>query len=352
MTHTRLIFAISVAVMFALSSSAQTHLDLSFTAGTTGYGFDFSMPMSKDVSMRIGASFLSKTNNTQHLQIQTDTYDDNLSAEENQQMSAVRFGKIQDFIGQFTGHEIEQQVSLRKKTSMNNLRLLVDVTPFVNKHWRLTAGFYYGNADITKTVCTEASQSTLMGLNVWNSLYEKVMAEEPIINHKGIAVYLPYEFEEEIRNEYGEMSIKAGTYKHDIYAEEDVMWTYDAYDPITGDVLHEAGDIRYHKGDLIHRQGDAYYTTPGNDNMIKIIQHTSKFRPYLGAGYGGLLTKDGLTSFTVEAGLLYMPTDYTAFNDGMRIGRDIDTKHFINHYRTGWGHLFPVLNLRITRQLF
>ena len=339
-------------LLFALPATAQTHLDFSLTAGTTGYGFDFSMPVSKDVNMRIGASFITRGDSKQHLTIQTGAYDATLGADENRQLSADRFEKIQEFISQFSGYQIQDRIAMRKKTSLSNFKLLVDVTPFANKHWRLTAGFYYGNADITKTINTEESQQTLMGMTIWNSLYEKVMAEEPIINHKGIAVYLPYEFEEDIRNEYGEMSLTCGTYKRDIYAEEDVVWGYDAYDPITGDILHEAGDIRYHKGDIMHRKGDTYYATPGNDNMVRITQHTSKFKPYLGAGYGGLLTKDGRTSFMVEAGLLYMPTDRTTFNDGMRIGRDVDTKHFINHYRTGWGHLFPVLNLRITRRLF
>lgn len=337
------------------SSDSKFHLDVSGIFGSQKLGFELSTPVTKDITVRAGATFYTFSDDEKmNLPIQTGAYDPTLTSEENQALSASRFSKVNDFIKQFSGFDMDSRVQLKKKIKHDNFHLLVDITPFRNKHWYLTAGFYYGNSQVTEVLNQESAMTTLMGMSIWNTVYEKVMAEQPIIDHKGINVYLPYDFEEAIRTEYGEMAMEAGTYKHDIIATEDILWDYSAFDPITGDILHEEGDVRYHKGDIVHHQGDTYYITPNNANMFRLNQHTSKFKPYVGAGYRGRLTKDGRSMILVDMGVMYIGSNNITFHDGMRLGKDVSSPLFSDMkygiYRNS--HFHPSLSVRFTYRLF
>ncbi len=337
------------------SSDSKFHLDVSGIFGSQKLGFELSTPVTKDITVRAGATFYTFSDDEKmNLPIQTGAYDPTLTSEENQALSASRFSKVNDFIKQFSGFDMDSRVQLKKKIKHDNFHLLVDITPFRNKHWYLTAGFYYGNSQVTEVLNQESAMTTLMGMSIWNTVYEKVMAEQPIIDHKGINVYLPYDFEEAIRTEYGEMAMEAGTYKHDIIATEDILWDYSAFDPITGDILHEEGDVRYHKGDIVHHQGDTYYITPNNANMFRLNQHASKFKPYVGAGYRGRLTNDGRSMILVDMGVMYIGSNNITFHDGMRLGKDVSSPLFSDMkygiYRNS--HFHPSLSVRFTYRLF
>lgn len=337
------------------SSDSKFHLDVAGIFGSQKLGFELSTPLTKDITVRTGATFYTSSDDEKmSLPIQTGAYDPSLTAEENQALSTSRFNKVNDFIQQFSSFNMDERVNMKRKQTHSNLHLIVDVTPFKNKHWFFSAGFYYGNSQVTEVTNLSNSMPTLMGMSIWNSVYQKVMAEQPVIDHKGIYVYLPYDFEESIRNEYGEMNMVAGTYKRDIIAPEDILWEYSAYDPITGEALHEKGEVRYHKGDIVHHQGDTYYLAPSNDNMFRQTQHVSKFKPYVGAGYRGRLTKDGRSQILVDLGVMYIGTNNITFHDGMRLGKDVssplssDVEYGI--YRNS--HFQPSITVRFTYRLF
>jgi hypothetical protein len=181
------------------------------------------------------------------------------------------------------------------------------------------------------------------------------MAEEPLITYNNLSVYLPYTFNSDIV-EYGDMSIVLGKYSHDIYAKEDILWDFDALDPISGAILHEKGDIRYAKGDLIHKAGDPYQMLPDEDNMVKVTAKTNSFRPYLGMGYETSLTKDKRTSISVNAGiLLWGGSPEITTHEGINVKKDLmDLKGKFADNVNSLSHLnvYPVFTLRLTRRLF
>ena len=352
--HTVLIFVASCTTSFA--QIQLNHLDLSVTGGTTGLGFDLAAPINDKFRVRIGASFLPT--HQKHMKFDTEVGDYNpaLTPEQNAQQSAEKFQKLSSAFSGIAGETIDKEIDILGERSFNNFKLLVDYYPFKNnKHWHLTAGFYWGSSTFAKAYSTATCMTELMAVTMYNNMRKSAMAEEPLITYNNLSVYLPYTFNSDIV-EYGDMSIVLGKYSHDIYAKEDILWDFDALDPISGAILHEKGDIRYAKGDLIHKAGDPYQMLPDEDNMVKVTAKTNSFRPYLGMGYETSLTKDKRTSISVNAGiLLWGGSPEITTHEGINVKKDLmDLKGKFADNVNPLSHLnvYPVFTLRLTRRLF
>ena len=352
--HTVLIFVASCTTSFA--QIQLNHLDLSVTGGTTGLGFDLAAPINDKFRVRIGASFLPT--HQKHMKFDTEVGDYNpaLTPEQNAQQSAEKFQKLSSTFSGIAGETIDKEIDILGERSFNNFKLLVDYYPFKNnKHWHLTAGFYWGSSTFAKAYNTATCMTELMAVTMYNNMRKSAMAEEPLITYNNLSVYLPYTFNSDIV-EYGDMSIVLGKYSHDIYAKEDILWDFDALDPISGAILHEKGDIRYAKGDLIHKAGDPYQMLPDEDNMVKVTAKTNSFRPYLGMGYETSLTKDKRTSISVNAGiLLWGGSPEITTHEGINVKKDLmDLKGKFADNVNSLSHLnvYPVFTLRLTRRLF
>ena len=352
--HTILIFVASCTTSFA--QIQLNHLDLSVTGGTTGLGFDLTAPINDKFRVRIGASFLPT--HQKHMKFDTEVGDYNpaLTPEQNAQQSAEKFQKLSSAFSGIAGETIDKEIDILGERSFNNFKLLVDYYPFKNnKHWHLTAGFYWGSSTFAKAYNTATCMTELMAVTMYNNMRKSAMAEEPLITYNNLSVYLPYTFNSDIV-EYGDMSIVLGKYSHDIYAKEDILWDFDALDPISGAILHEKGDIRYAKGDLIHKAGDPYQMLPDEDNMVKVTAKTNSFRPYLGMGYETSLTKDKRTSISVNAGiLLWGGSPEITTHEGINVKKDLmDLKGKFADNVNSLSHLnvYPVFTLRLTRRLF
>ncbi|MCR5314771.1 MAG: hypothetical protein K6E52_02595 [Bacteroidaceae bacterium] len=352
--HTVLIFVASCTTSFA--QIQLNHLDLSVTGGTTGLGFDLAAPINDKFRVRIGASFLPT--HQKHMKFDTEVGDYNpaLTPEQNAQQSAEKFQKLSSAFSGIAGETIDKEIDILGERSFNNFKLLVDYYPFKNnKHWHLTAGFYWGSSTFAKAYNTATCMTELMAVTMYNNMRKSAMAEEPLITYNNLSVYLPYTFNSDIV-EYGDMSIVLGKYSHDIYAQEDILWDFDALDPISGAILHEKGDIRYAKGDLIHKAGDPYQMLPDEDNMVKVTAKTNSFRPYLGMGYETSLTKDKRTSISVNAGiLLWGGSPEITTHEGINVKKDLmDLKGKFADNVNSLSHLnvYPVFTLRLTRRLF
>jgi hypothetical protein len=352
--HTVLIFVASCTTSFA--QIQLNHLDLSVTGGTTGLGFDLAAPINDKFRVRIGASFLPT--HQKHMKFDTEVGDYNpaLTPEQNAQQSAEKFQKLSSAFSGIAGETIDKEIDILGERSFNNFKLLVDYYPFKsNKHWHLTAGFYWGSSTFAKAYNTATCMTELMAVTMYNNMRKSAMAEEPLITYNNLSVYLPYTFNSDIV-EYGDMSIVLGKYSHDIYAKEDILWDFDALDPISGAILHEKGDIRYAKGDLIHKAGDPYQMLPDEDNMVKVTAKTNSFRPYLGMGYETSLTKDKRTSISVNAGiLLWGGSPEITTHEGINVKKDLmDLKGKFADNVNSLSHLnvYPVFTLRLTRRLF
>lgn len=352
--HTVLIFVASCTTSFA--QIQLNHLDLSVTGGTTGIGFDLATPLNDKFRIRVGASFLPKFQKHMAFDIEVGDINPDLTPEQNAQLSAEKFQKLADTFGGIAGETIDKEVDILGERSFNNFKFLVDYYPFKdNKHWHLTAGFYWGSSTFAQAYNTAACMTELMTVSTYNNMRKSAMAEEPLITYNNLSVYLPYTFSSDII-EYGDMGIVIGNYSHDIFAKEDIFWDYDALDPISGDILHEKGDLRYAKGELIHKAGDPYKMYPDEDNMVKVTAKTNSFRPYIGMGYETALTKDKRTSLSVNAGMLFWggaPTITT--HEGINVKKDLmDLKGKFADNVNSLSHLnvYPVFTLRITRRLF
>ena len=351
--HTLILLA---AAPTCLAQMQMNHLDLSVTGGTIGIGFDLAMPIKDQWQVRAGASFMPKFEKRMQFGIEVGDYDPSLSAEQNAERSATRFNKLANALGNLAGENISKDVNLVGVPSLNNFKLLVDYFPFKeNRHWHVTVGFFWGKATIAEAYNKEADMTSLMAITIYNTMRRSAMAEKPLINYNGLAVSLPPAFTADIV-EYGDMSMVIGEYSHDVYAQQDILWDYTEYDPITGDELHKEGDVRYNKGDLIHKAGDPYHMLPNEENMVKVTAKTNSFRPYVGIGYDTPLTKDKRTSISFDAGIMFWGgTPEIKTHDGTNILNDLqnlrgtfaDRVNSVSNYK-----VFPVLNLRLTRRLF
>lgn len=344
------------------------HLDFSLSAGTTGIGFDFSMPIGDMVKVRMGADFMPKFTKKMNFGVEVGEDDPNLSPEENAAMKNDRFKKLADMLESFTGMKVNNSIDMLGEPSLNTFKLLVDVFPFRDKHWHITGGFYIGGSKVARAYNTTEDMTSLMSVTMYNGMYKRAVAEEPLISYGDFGVYLPPAITDAIRS-YGTMAIGMGTLDHDIVATEDIYWDYSETDPITGIYIHEKGDLRCAKGDILYHEGDLYRMTPDEDNMVKATAKANAFRPYLGFGYGGKLSKDGRTNISFDAGLMFwggspslmVKTFEGIGKDGNNVYSEVDMCRDLRNISGKVGDtvdliksvkVYPVISLRLTQRLF
>jgi hypothetical protein len=95
---------------------------------------------------------------------------------------------------------------------------------------------------------------------------------------------------------------------------------------------------------------------PGEDNLVKATVKVNKFKPYLGFGYGGPITKDKRTSISFDAGILFWGgTPSIITHDGTDLINDIENlngkvKDYVNTIK-GF-KVYPEISIRITQRLF
>ena len=185
-------------------------------------------------------------------------------------------------------------------------------------------------------------------------MYDNVSNGRPIVSADS------YTFDQDdVRKKiisYGQMGISMGTYKHDVYYEEDVICTEDYWDAVN-DIFYFEGDYIHHKGDIKHARGDVYRMMPDENSMVSARAFANSFKPYLGFGYGGRLLKDDDSwQVSFDAGMMFWGgkpkvvthdgTDLVNDVDNVR-GRVGDYVDLISNFK-----VFPLLNLRITKRIF
>ncbi len=321
------------------------HLDLSLTTGTTGVGFDVSMPINDVFSVR--ASYATMPHFTHAMHFGVDVGEDPAT-------SQAKFNKLSGLLEGFTGNKVDNVVSMNGKPTYWNWGLMIDVRPLHNKHWHFTAGVFAGNRQVAEAINMLEDMPSLMAVSIYNNLYEKSLRNEPFITYGDVSLYND-DVAEKILN-YGKMSIHIGDYKRDIYYEEDVYYDLD-YPSVIGDNYYEPGDIIHAKGDVKHKKGDAYRMTPDENSLVKAWAYAKKIKPYLGFGYGGkLLKKDTRWQVSFDCGAMFWGgTPKIVTHDGTDLVNDVenvrgkvgDYVNIIKKFK-----VFPVLNFRLTRRLF
>lgn len=377
------------------------HLDFGATVNTTGVGFDLAMPVGNYIQIRTGATFMPKFEKDMNFTVE-------LGESGTAVEKATRFAKMQDYMKKFTGLEVSNMVDMIGETNMNNFKFLVDVYPFKNKHWHVTAGFYIGGTNIGKARNSAASMSALLGTSIYNSMYKRVVAQEPIIGNIG---HIDDDIEISIfRN--GMMSIPIGELNTIVYAQEDIYYEYEAYnhalgepvpsyfvqlkysedveyyrkrlpdyiDPKTGNLVNITGmtdeqilafgqeqSIHYHKGQPIYKPGDTYRMLPDEESMVKADAKVNAFKPYLGFGYSTNI--GSCTTVSFDAGLLFWggkPSVIIRTPVGLNRNGDISyaevdmcrdlnnirgrANDYVKLFNKFWA--YPTIGLRISQRIF
>lgn len=234
-------------------------LEIAANAGTTGLGLEVASPVTKWAKLRVGFDVMPKFKVPMKFEINSYLSD---GVNNN-------FGKIQELMRKFTGLEMDETVEMDSRPTLNTFKMLVDVYPFKNRHWHVTAGFYIGGRSMGKSINTMQEMPSLVTLNMYNTLYNNVMAED---------------FIEKVIDEpiFG-----------DVYLSPDVAFELQ-------DRLGEYGELGVHIGD--YKDGTPYMMKPDKDGTVSAKAYVNRFRPYLGFGYEGNLSPDGKWQIGFEAG--------------------------------------------------
>ena len=310
------------------------HLDVSLTAGSTGIGFDLSTPVGDYVKLRTGLSIMPRVELPTSFKLQVG---------DSVETSKSKFEHLSERLSGITGKKVEPKADMIRVPKFWNWNVLVDVYPFrENKHWRFTTGFYWGNKTIGVAYNTAECVPTLLAVNMYNGIYEKVHGKtvKELMGVKLIDLGEGYEdfstdpaILKRLQNTmdyYGRMGVNMGKFSHDIKDEE---------------------------GNVTHKEGDIYMLEPNDESMVKANMYANSFKPYLGFGYEGRLFKGDdryLVSFDCGA-MFWGGTPRIVTHDGT------DLTHDVEDIPGGVGSdvrligalkVFPVLNVRLTRKLF
>ena len=290
------------------------HMDLSFTAGTTGLGFDIAMPAGNYLKLRTGAAFMPHFNYKMKFDIQVG---------DDPAQSASRFETLSDYLKQMTGYDVDDHVDMIGEPTINNFKFMVDVLPLKNKYFHLSVGFYAGPSMVGRATNAVEDMTSLMAVSIYNNIYRKVLNEEDIFG----GMELPPAINAKILNA-GTMGMPVGTFGRDV-------------------TLNDG---------RVFMAGDPYMMYPSKDNMVKVKMKTDKFKPYFGMGYGGPISKDKRYSLSFDCGFMYWGgTPKVLTHEGVDLEADLSqVASQIESYVNLVKHLkvYPVLDIRITRNLF
>lgn len=343
---------------FFTANNVFNHLDVAFTAGTSGLGFDLATPVTKWAQLRVGGVFEPHYRATASFGTEVA---EGLSAEEQQS----RFDKLSAAMYAFTGQQAKQTIDMEGSLNMNNFKMLVDIYPFQQcRKFHFTVGFYYGNGLIVDGSNTSESVRNLFAINLYNSMYRKALAKESLIDLEGLGVSNTggadfSTVSEKLRNwgarvngenekgynegdvpselnalwgidptdnkyhaEYG-ISVNMGKAKRDIIAQEDIYYDYSEvldnpyYVEKDGELVQvtyrtdkngrqiKKGEIKYKKGEVIRSAGETVRFVPDENDHVAVQAKVNKFKPFIGAGFTTPITKDGRTTLSVDAGVMF-----------------------------------------------
>lgn len=330
------------------------HIDVAGTVGTSGLGFDITMPMSEWAQLRVGGVWMPYIHFGPSFGVEVA---EDLSPD----MQGQRFNQISDMMGNLLGTKPELSVKMEGDFSTSNFKCLVDIFPIKkNRNFHVTVGFYYGDTNLITAGASQYSMRNLTVIGALNSLYRKALGDKDglIIDPEAMGIDMPEGAysdnanknlrawgekpgrkvtnwddlkQAEVKNSlYAEnaFSVTLGQYSHNIVAKEDIYYDYSAeldnpYNVVIGkdasgnNVYHEVryqtdengrpivkGGIRYHKGELMHKAGDPIRMVPDENNQIYVTGRSWwKFKPFIGVGYTVPITKDRRTMLGIDAGV-------------------------------------------------
>jgi len=353
-------------------SIAFKHLDLGVEVGTTGIGVQVATPLTQWARLRSGFTFMPGIEVPMTFGIQM--------LSEDPSKSKQYFNKMSQLVDDNFGMKVKDEVNMiGKPANFWNWNVIVDFYPLKNnKHWHISGGFYLGSSRIAKAYNRTEDMQSLLAVNIYNSIYEKFVNDR--MNYymeKGTDHYIPevlYEVKlldfsalgekfsvdtspEILQKMYdmmkkaGSMGVHLGDYNEDVLYAEDVYIDVDDGDGnMTKVLVHQ-------KGDVMHKAGDPYILKPDAEGMVKADMHVNRFKPYLGIGYeGNLSKKSDRWKIAVDCGVLFWggsPSVVT--HEGVDLVHDVrDIGGKVGSYVEAIDcfKVYPMLNVRFTHRLF
>ena len=250
-----------------------SQLEIGVNASTLGLGFDFATPINDYLSLRGGYTFMPKFTVSMEFGV---GIEEGAPAVGEGEVVESKFDKMASIVEGLTGSKVNDHVTMLAQPTMNNFKLLVDVHPFNNKHWRFTTGFYAGPSTIARVSNSAEDMPTLYAANMFNNMYDKAIIDEPVISWNGM----------------------------DLYA---------------GEALLEYGRLGFAVGN--RADGTVYKMEPNEYCMVGVEAKTNAFKPYLGFGYSG---GNGKTHLNLDCGVLFWGgAPDIIIHDGTNLTHDI-----------------------------
>lgn len=351
----RFLYMVVAALVFLPSAKAQVgnsklglfnHLDAAISTGSTGVGVDVTAPVGDYLALRAGFDFMPHFEMKMKFDIQMgDRKESKYDAAGNR--VETKLDRMSKMMHDITGYQVDDQVDMIGEPSFYNFKLLVDVFPMKkNKHWHITAGCYWGPSTIARTYNTTEDMPSLLAVGLYNNIYDKVKAGEPITNYRGTEISISNETFTNALLSSGRMGIHVGDWKHNVVQTAD-----ERYSPswMPDDAIPE--------GAIVYRKGTPYMMEPDENGMVKATMKVNRFRPYLGFGYGGrLLKNDNRYQIGFDCGVMFWggsPSIVT--HDGTDLMNDVENiggkvGDYVDLARKF--KVYPVVSLRIARSLF
>ncbi len=300
------------------ADKAFSHLEVGVSAGTTGIGFDLKTNISPIVDVRMGADFYPRFNSQGDFKVMVGN---------NPEQSKSRFERLQELMQNMTGLTVDDKVTMNRKPTMDNFKLLVDVKPFVNKKWHLTAGFYWGSKTIATAENDIVDMASLLAMSMYNKMYINAINDEPIFTYGETDIYYP-----SLAN-YGSMGVRVAYWKND-----------GTHTDVDGNQVE-------------HKAGDPYRMFPDNNSMVSAKAQANAFKPYLGFGYGGRLIKGkDQWNITFDCGAMFWGgSPALVTHDGTDLVRDVEkVSGKVNNYvkLAKILKVCPVIDVRVAYRLF
>ena len=300
-----------------------THLDIGATIGSTGLGIDVATPLGEYVEMRAGFSYMPRFEMSSTFRVQVgDSLDKKYDSQGHR--LETKFDKLSGYMKTIVGYEIDDEIEMTSRPSFYNFKLLFDVFPFPDKRWHVTAGFFVGPSEFGRAYNITEEMPSLVSVTMWNKMYDKAYNWEPVYED----YFLPTQLERKLL-QYGKMGFHAGNYTHDGVDS---------------------------KGNE-YKKGDKYMMVPDETSgMVKAYMKTNRFKPYLGFGYSGAISKDKMTQLSVDAGVMFWGgTPSVITHDGTDLTHDVeDVRGKLGKYvdAAKFFKVFPMIEVRLSRRIF
>ena len=285
------------------------HLEVSLTLGTSGVGIDLAAPLCDFMQVRLGYDYLPQFSKSYNMYLAGGGQD---AKQYNDQGNRIRtpFDNIKQYMYEQTGFDLEDNIVMNSKMTMQNMKFLIDIYPFkYNKHWHFTTGIYWGTDEFAKAENDPQSDKTISLMSEYNKKYESAGDDDFI-------------------KSYGTLKLYPGDYAND----------------------RTVGLTQHHKG-------DAYLTDPTNDGKVSISVKSKSIKPYIGAGYTGRLLK-ARDDWKVSAEfgiMIWGGSPVQKLHDGTDMGKEL--MHIPGTMGKTIGLtdaliFFPVLSVRFAKTIF